>query len=127
MSVNVPLLRKMVEWVEEQEKLTEGREWWQGFWATDTSRGTFIELVDSKSYCGTAFCVAGKLAYDDGWKPKWLPDGEAYEVTRDGETKEIAGVAAGLLGIAPDTRLFDANNTAAVIRRIAEDITGERL
>ena len=124
---NIPLLRKMVEWVEEQAQLTENREWYQADWIVAPSE--YLGLADeAENWCGTACCVAGKVALMDGWKPAFF-SGLATTVTKDGEYREVKEVAAELLGI-PDYGvhpLFDGNNTAADIRRIAEEIAGEPL
>lgn len=114
LTLNVPLLRKMVKWVEEQEALPrDRREWRQDWWAQPAP-------------CGTAYCVAGKIATDAG-----------HTVDRynghieDG--RHAAAVARQLLRASSHNRdnkhgyLFAAHNTAADIRRIAEHMAGERL
>lgn len=125
---NIPLLRKMVEWVEEQDRLEENREWYQSEWIVTPSE--YPELYDeAENWCGTACCVAGKVALMDGWKAADFYSGSATTVTKDGEYREVREVAAELLGI-PDYGghpLFDGNNTATDIRRIAEEIAGEPL
>ena len=129
---NIPLLRKMVEWVEEQAQLTENREWYQADWIVAPSEYSWLE-DEAENWCGTACCVAGKVALMDGWKPAFHSGlGLASTVTKDGEHREVREVAAELLGIPdfPDYGghpLFDGNNTAADIRRIAEEIAGEPL
>jgi len=51
---NLPLLRKTLEWAEaEAEQPRELSEWYQGSWIT-------------KRGCGTACCIAGKVAIDNG-------------------------------------------------------------
>lgn len=125
---NIPLLRKMVEWVEEQAQLTENREWYQAAWIVVPSEYSWLR-DEAENWCGTAYCVAGKVALMDGWKPATFRSGMTYAVTKDGEYREVKEVAAGLLGIPGHGShpLFRGNNTAADIRRIAEEIAGEPL
>lgn len=117
MTVNVPLLRKVVEWVESQELIgpQAGREWYQGTWF-----GIGLEGWS----CGTAMCIAGKLALDDGWTPV-----NGAIVRKAGTEAAVHVVAARLLGIDPysDISLFYGSNTAADIRALAEALAGERL
>lgn len=123
-TVNIPLLRKAVEWAEaEAAKPWELCEWNQ----QDTIRPpenvlpSFRDLqagvsvsAQKAAECGTCFCVAGYVvAVIDG--PAW----------RDSRMKR----AAEHLGLNDDDAwdLFAANNTIADVRRIAESIAGERL
>lgn len=123
MEPNVPLLRKVVEWVEWQDQLKEGKEWYQGTWFYQN----FYEADDR--WCDSAMCVAGKVATDAGW----ILVGQDLSrslVTKDGYyPKAVWDVAAELLGLEEETanKLFDGSNDAADIRRIAEEIAGERL
>lgn len=120
---NIPLLRKIVEWVEEQDALPEAvREWDQASWYQE--HGEFS--------CGTTMCVAGKVVIDAGWKPVDVDedeDGTTSECTKDGQQSLIQDVAADLLGIDEDDAysLFHLTNTAQDIRQRAERIAGERL
>lgn len=109
MEPNVPLLRKVVEWVEEQDRLPKSeRVWNQIFW------------------CGTTYCIAGKLALDDGWQ---VLDSQSNTVHKGGLAAWPDDIAKNLLGLAigDASQLFDPDNTAADIRRIAEELAGERL
>ena len=135
--VNIPLLRKMVEWVEEQDKLPVlEREWEQGEWVTDdnnliayntTSYGQRNMMRIEANWCGTAYCIAGKIAADhmeaDGLH---LLDND-FLVDESGKEMCISDYAADKLGVFYDSRLFDAANTAEDVRRIAEYIAGEPL
>lgn len=56
-TLDVPLLRKVVEWAEaEAARPIEECEWNQELWA--------VAGVEIERTCGTAFCVAGKLISD---------------------------------------------------------------
>lgn len=130
---NIPLLRKVVEWVEEQETLTEGRQWRQATWIVSEQ---YIGPGRSSAYfnCGTAYCVAGKIAIDAGWTPIWEGAGgrgeqAADEVTKNGVTMDVGQVARLELGLSypQGNALFAGSNDAADIRRNAELIAGERL
>lgn len=125
---NIPLLRKMVEWAEEQEALTYnadgGRVWDQALWF-----GMVTGRRQGQDWCRTTCCIAGQVALLDGWEPVFDDDGYADSVTLDGETRLVAEVAARTLGLnAPQAiDLFRSTNSAATIRIVAERIAGERL
>ncbi len=111
--VNIPLLRKAVEWVEEQAALpTIDRQWYQGAYRMEG-------LLAGRS-CDTVMCVAGYVAdlSGVGWRGN-------SDVTS--EREYASDVAERLLGLPPGHRLFLGDNTAADVRRIAEGIAGERL
>jgi hypothetical protein len=112
---DIPRLRKVVEWVEEQSALPrESREWDQSLWHANLS-------------CGTVCCVAGKLAEDMGAD---IRDDEYGSTVFDGKNPYEFG--ADLLGATPAEthRLFSTSNDAAAVRAAAEAIAervGERL
>lgn len=120
MSVNVPLLRKAVEWVEEQALLPMHlREWDQAHW------------------CGTRCCVAGWVALHEGWSRTKLES----VVTKDGRSRTVDEVASKALGLTEPQAIglflgtivededfkVDAWHTATEVRRVAEEIAGEPL
>lgn len=103
---NIPLLRKVVEWVEEQDALPYDKcTWNQMYWAEESN-------------CGTVYCVAGKIAHD--LHPDW---------SVDKIDKYAKGVAMQALEIGHEDadRLFHENNSAEDVREVAEWIAGERL
>lgn len=114
--VNIPLLRKAVEWAEaEAERTDSARNQWE------------VALADEASHCGTTFCVAGWTLFKAGWS-----------VSQIARADDALDQAATLLGIPLWTaeeslkgdHLFDGQNTIADVRRIAEEIAacaGERL
>lgn len=125
-TLNIPLLRKVVEWVEEQETLTydqDGREWDQGVW--------FRQIEDRNGWCQTLCCVAGKTALIEGWKPDFGPFDSIMTsfVERGGERAEVSDVAAKALGLTTSEAndLFRGFNGPDSVRLIAERIAGERL
>lgn len=123
MEPNVPLLRKMVEWVEEQDALPEEKEWYQGTWF-------FTKFhPEEAEWCDSAMCVAGKVAVDDGWVPRVVPPHFTGEVIKGEKRENVWVVAAWLLGLEMEVAdvLFNGDNEAHDIRRIAEEIAGERL
>lgn len=81
-TVNIPLLRKMVEWVESEDAkirayqeqvgdftvITADSEWNQNYWAAQSPG------------CGTAYCVAGKVCEMDGLVP-WFGNDLGYHTT----------------------------------------------
>ena len=124
--VNIPLLRKAVEWVEaEAVKPPDQSEWYQAAWRI--SDGYEIEVDDQLvSHCGTAYCVAGyvgQLVNPEFQKSDWLHNEKGLVV------EHVSTVAKEALGLTPfqADRLFDSANSAKRVRRIAEEIAGERL
>lgn len=127
--VNIPLLRKAVEWAEaEAQKPRELREWEQDrFFIPASNNDPNVVAVrpglaerEREQYgkaaeCGTCYCIAGYVA----------------QVTSDAPLvyREVEGLAVEALGITEGQgmRLFDACNRIEDVRRIAEDIAGERL
>lgn len=82
---DIPRLRKIVEWAEEQEALDRSdRQWNQQIWLNE---------------CGTACCVAGKVVLDDGWKPIRDPLSGGLEVHKDGRRSDVVSVATQILGL----------------------------
>lgn len=150
---NVPALRKVVEWVEEQDTLpsTESR-WKQTVWAQILPGGVSALKPEP---CGTAFCVAGKVVHDAGYKilfdddswdgtlcvpptikVNWTEKGTVTTHERqrivfehEDEYEAIEVKAAELLGVTREqaTNLFSASNTAETIRYLAEEYAGEPL
>ena len=144
MSLNVPLLRKVVSWVLEQDQLAlDDREWNQGSWAV-LDRGLLERLQATRDkfdpMCGTSMCVAGKIAHEEGWDFEFPDEQVAYEgveyATKDGVTERISIIARDALGLDVDRYgdgppLFDGSNSAKDIENIAKDLvleyTNERL
>lgn len=171
-TVDVPRLRKLVEWVEEQATLDLAhREWEQTTWTgissgdqvarlaarlelahdplatiddLDTLEERVIRALDERGYtdaqqaqlwdearheCGTTYCVAGKVAADDGVLVRnTRPHALGFSVVvSTGEDVDV--YARHTLGLTYDEacRLFAAGNSAADVRAFAEDIAGEPL
>lgn len=68
-NVNVPLLRKALEWVEAEAEKTTDRRWYQGDWVlnidqfTEDNPGRLAWLEErGLATCGTAYCFAGYVA-----------------------------------------------------------------
>lgn len=134
--VNIPLLRKMVEWVETEEKLPSvKRTWYQGTWFRERIPNLVSDVVNLKEqgYCGTNMCIAGKIVEDAGWEfVDPVPNGAfkyCYGATKDGVFKPIREVAGDELGLDREkaNQLFQGWNRAPDLRRIAERYAGERL
>lgn len=115
--VNIPLLRKAVEWAEAEAAKPEwAREWDQGAWWVDAR-------FDTARDCKTAFCIAGWTCFADGADR----DPRFTSILADGT--QVSTYAAHALGLTEvqAAALFDGGNQIADVRRIAEDIAGERL
>ena len=133
--VNVPLLRKMVEWVEAQDNLADSkRRWYQGSWYKKRIEDAIEDRNDP--YCNTAMCIAGKVAANAGWKPVYDASYDSEDLfvyastaTKHGQVETIERIGAAELGLDTDDaeRLFHGDNDADRIRLIAEEIAGERL
>ena len=137
--VNIPLLRKCVEWVEEEAtKPGIDRRWWQNRyltpprvlagWLLQYQPGVNIlneyELLDQvETHCGTAFCVAGYVGqlYDERYQFTDCIDGE--------ENGHVSEFARDKLGLTQEQsqKLFAGENNVRDIRRIAEQFAGEPL
>lgn len=150
MKANVPLLRKIVEWVEEQELLPEiDRTWRQQNWQVGPRDVAWQHAVEVTTlgapfpkvavimeslvpYCNSAFCVAGYIAeLDNAWEGStgsYLTIPDHPKADEDGQVG-VWIYAAEKLGITEDQGdvLFKASNTAADIRQIAERFAGEPL
>ena len=124
---NIPLLRKAVEWAESEAlKPAELREWDQRQWVIPTSADdpnaedakwhaeVTAELRREKApECGTCYCIAGFVASQVG----------------PVKASTAAAIASERLGLTADAsyKLFAATNSIEDVRRIAEEIAGERL
>lgn len=126
--INIPLLRKAIEWIEEQDALPrEVRQWDQGNWVTPESDRVEMGYAPG---CGTAYCVAGWIAKEI--HPELADTNEALIDGKFVSTQQVAGQALGLplesCGCCcEDNNLFYSLNTAADVRRIAEELAGEKL
>jgi hypothetical protein len=122
--VNVPLLRKAIEWAEAEHARVDGQ-WYQATWRRE-------------SECGTSYCIGGYAAQVSGavWSafPAFLvaePEDDPEWVTPDGYI-EVDNRARRLLGLTFNEAddLFNAGNTIVDVRKAAERIAvreGERL
>lgn len=121
---DIPLLRKHLEWVEEQSKLpSKESSWRQSLWYTSQ--------VEDGVTCGSFRCFAGNVAYEAG--AEFIqPLGHSIVhslLTPDGKEELVSDFAAKRLGINSfaETALFDSRNGVVGIRQICEAIAGERL
>jgi hypothetical protein len=123
-TVNIPLLRKAVEWAEaEAAKPWELCEWYQVETIAEPStvRPSYIDremgvsaTARKSSDCGTCFCIAGYVVS--------VCDGPDY---RRGSVMAQASELLGLKG--ENDILFAPSNTIEEVREFAESIAGERL
>ena len=146
--VNIPLLRKAVEWAEaEAKKPLLEREWDQSGWMRSPKHrardylmdkahrtGNFAELTDEgiqelAQTCGTSYCIAGYICHLAGLTFTGDNSSMFYRVIdANGVERNVSEVAAELLGNPDDTGLlFDAGNSIERVRVIAEEIAGEKL
>jgi hypothetical protein len=124
-TLNLPLLREVIDWAEAEAAKTEGfREWNQDAWMMNTE-------------CGTTYCIAGYVvAQSPLFEPTTVKDRQSswaeLRRTDTGQRVPWSTAAAELLGLTRDDAddLFEADNSIEDVRRIAEEIAedaGERL
>jgi hypothetical protein len=115
--LDVPLLRKAVEWVQvEAAKPASEREWHQGLWR---AFGWEVGVT-----CGTTYCVAGYIAEVLG--TKWDDtDGERVQAAcEDVNGRSASDIARQALGLDIDeaARLFYYTNDAKDVLERAREI-----
>src|SRR5690349_13472990 len=131
-TVNIPLLRKAVEWAEgKAAKPPELCEWEQQRYvvypteAEARENGIYGETTITRGRspeCGTCFCIAGWVAYQAAGNRDYA---DAFDIAST--ALGLDDLDAEIDGIPPHVALFSASNTIADVRRIAEEIAGERL
>src|SRR5437588_13068265 len=108
MSINIPLLRKVLDHI-----TAHPDEWDQGSWAIQTD----------SSPCGTAFCVAGHAAVMRGHEIAWVPGALPVYYTRSGEAIDTVAVKELGLNMAQSAHLFAPDNSLADLWYLAEVYT----
>ena len=123
--IDVPLLRKVADWVDEQAALPiRASAWSQMNWVVE---GRTI----GRTECGTAYCVAGYVGnvLSDY---ACASDTQTWVVTERGE-EHVSDVAACMIGLPIDVlnrQLFSGINSAAEVRSWCEiyaERAGEKL
>lgn len=118
-NVNIPVLRKAVEWVEEQDKFpAETRSWNQ--YGIITSEEYRVRSLKHEQGCGTGYCIAGYIA--ETFAPEELAAGQPVIRT----AMRVLNLTLHDL-ITTGQTLFAAENSAAQIRTYAEKLAGEKL
>lgn len=123
-------LIEVVKWAageDAKQKLGLPSEWEQGYWLSYRGEGTGI---GANGFCGTACCIAGKVALDDGWRPP--PELSAWRgnvgatVIKNDEVRSVGPLAREILGLTENQadRLFSGDNTYEDVIRIAREILG---
>lgn len=116
MTIDVPLLRKALDWAHEQWQRSlrgEPSEWSQGIWIAQAPE------------CGTVCCIAGKVSLETGWRPipsiwdGWVRN----EQGREEHASDVARAALGLT-IYQASFLYGGSNTVADLYHFAEVWTG---
>lgn len=131
--INVPLLRKTLDWAhEEWQKKRRGEisEWNQGAWMASTvdlyygRQAMVIEALRQGTACGTACCIAGKVALEAGWHTV-VSGGLGGTLSREGEMSDAYSVGMELLGLDEEQAmaLFSGSNTIWSLYAIAGAIT----
>lgn len=131
MTVDIPLLRKTVEWAEAEAAKAERDptyhpEWQQDDWMQARDRAKWLTWIERTPFeqrrklpiwetykaagCGTAYCIAGKITADSD-QPNADPETQAQK----------------LLGLTDDqcAALFASDNTIEDVRAEAEYIAME--
>lgn len=128
-NVNIPLLRKVVEWAEaEWEKRERGEfcEWDQNDWYTIPQWAAVRQDLPVTA-CGTAMCIAGYVAYNAD--PYLRANVDRNGAWSNAQGKHACQIAQEELGLTDEQAevLFRASNTIEMVREIAEEIAGEPL
>lgn len=134
--INTPLLRKAVEWAEEQAALPEGQSLWlQAWWVIpeDAKNKGHRDLrkIHNINPCGTAYCIAGRIcaieegeqALAEGYHRRMGDRGDDAEY-REAMRPAWAQRAAEYLNV-PVTAcevLFRGENRIADVRQAAETL-----
>jgi hypothetical protein len=130
--VNVKLLRETLEWAHDQWhrwQRNEISEWEQGDWMVPTAQRywelsdeDFQALINEGAICGTSCCVAGKVAFDLGYRPTV---GSLVANPETGERELISEVARKNLRITEDEAddLFSGDNDIYDLYALAHDWT----
>lgn len=119
--VRFDLIDAEIAWAEAEEAKGEMSAWNQGNWVT------------TNAPCGTAYCIAGHLAAQDGWQPAQVQwwygiDRENWRKARS--RRKIWLLGADLLGIKARRfwggeedlpYLFTSSNTVADLKRIRDN------
>lgn len=129
--VNIPLLRKAVEWAEAENAKgldAVGRplgEWYQGDWHTNKSWWVEYSTHDTTNTCGTAYCIAGYVG--QLLEPAFQKSDYLHENTED--EIHVSKFAQEALGLTNDqaSSLFAGGNDIERIRELAEKFSGEKL
>ena len=130
--VNIPLLRKAVEWAEAEAVKPEiDRTWIQGTWITRSWTAAYDMLEEVSNiedhqlkavaeHCGTAYCVAGYIGQ--------LLD-ERYAIVSEVDGVHVSEFVEQALGLdeCDAEALFAGGNSIEDIRILAERFAGERL
>lgn len=124
--VNIPLLRKAVEWAEAEDARGDDSQWNQSTWMMWAETLPAAAVTELK--CGTACCIAGWVSVATLRPGEYiLPGGEIFN--KSGNLTDCEDRATEQLGLTLDqaSDLFDAENDIFAVRLIAEAIAGERL
>lgn len=130
-NANIPLLRKALEWAEEEaEKPFAESQWRQASWVVGPGRALVNPQGEYETKCGTAYCFAGWTAYATlGEHEDLRLGGDILDKTTGKRVTHCEDRAIEELGITPAEAdaLFYADNSIKRLRKIAEAIAGERL
>jgi hypothetical protein len=129
--VDVPLLRKVVEWAEvEAQKPFMERRWYQDAYYMKDGDTIYNPERDDFDVvrCGTAFCIAGwTVAETLGAGEAMNSGGDVVDSKTGRFIRDCEDRAREMLNISSDHGLFDCGLTIEEVRRIAEKIAGESL
>lgn len=118
--VNVPLLRKAVEWAEVEAEKGSASRWDQQWWRFTPT--VFVEGIGvTNATCDTCYCIAGYVG---------TLVNEAYVHSEwDDDGVHVADAAQKALGLTAEQAgcLFRSSNTIEQVREIAEHIAGGAL
>lgn len=113
---------RQILWAESESLLGEASQWEQSEWST----------AQPEAPCGTAFCIAGHVAFEMGAQPAEIEDEHDWSLVRFlGETTPVSVLAAERLGIVHHEMsigvllfgkrsLFDGANTIEDLKQVRD-------
>lgn len=134
--VNIPLLRKAVEWAEAEAAKPDQRysNWLQDTFIYEPDKATAYFVVNPirASDCGTCFCIAGFIANEtlrpgETLTASGIETADGRVVSYDHRAEEELGLPIGQWFNTEERHLFDDNNSIEDVRRLAEELAGEKL
>lgn len=130
---NVPLLRKVMEHIEENPEEWDQHHWLRRRANLRRPRVVAANIEEQRQEvlsCGTAYCFAGHTAFMTGWEPIFSPNALSFNgenMQKDGKSLYVGAIARIELDLSPEDadRLFRATNTRRDLRALVNKYIAE--